>query len=118
MDFRNCIECGEKLSGRADKKFCGDQCRNAHHNRQNRDDIAVIRNINHTLRKNRRILSELNVKKKTPIKRLKLAESGFNFQYCTECFTSGTGKTYWFCYNQGFFALDDDTLMLVERDKG
>ena len=32
-----CPECGDKLKGRADKKFCSDACRNAYNNKLNSD---------------------------------------------------------------------------------
>jgi hypothetical protein len=33
-----CLECGEKIVGREDKKFCSDGCRNAYNNKINKDD--------------------------------------------------------------------------------
>ena len=58
---KSCLQCGDKISGRSDKKFCSDYCRNAFNNDQNRDVNNYVRNINNILRKNRRILAELNV---------------------------------------------------------
>ena len=40
-----CLECGDKLVGRSDKKFCSDYCRNAHNNTINTDSKNLIRNI-------------------------------------------------------------------------
>jgi len=51
MEERYCLECGEPLIGRSDKKFCDDQCRNAYNNKLNRDHINLYRNINNKLRK-------------------------------------------------------------------
>lgn len=34
---KNCPECGDKIIGRADKKFCSDACRNAYNNALNKD---------------------------------------------------------------------------------
>ena len=31
-----CLECGDKLFGRIDKKFCSDACRNAYNNKINK----------------------------------------------------------------------------------
>ena len=64
---RKCIECGDSFHGRADKKFCSDQCRSAYNNRLNSDATNFVRNINNTLRKNRRILEELNPSGKTKV---------------------------------------------------
>ena len=55
---RFCSDCGEKLVGRADKKFCNDQCRNNFNNKVNSDTNSVMRNINNVLRKNRRIMEK------------------------------------------------------------
>jgi hypothetical protein len=48
---RVCLECGTKLMGRVDKKFCHDGCRNAYNNNINKDSKNLIRNINNRLRK-------------------------------------------------------------------
>ena len=55
-DDRVCRECGDVLQGRADKKFCDDQCRSNYNNKANNNDIAEVRSINSILRRNRRIL--------------------------------------------------------------
>ena len=52
---KNCPECGDKIIGRIDKKFCSDGCRNAYNNRINKDSKNLIRNTNNRLRKNYRI---------------------------------------------------------------
>ena len=57
---KTCLECGEKIVGRVDKKFCSDYCRNAHHNNLNKDRKNLVRNVNNLLRKNYRILEEFN----------------------------------------------------------
>ena len=49
---KTCPECGDKIVGRIDKKFCSDGCRNAHNNNVNKDGKNLIRNINNRLRKN------------------------------------------------------------------
>ena len=60
-----CPECGDKIRGRADKKFCSDACRNAHNNSLNKDNKNLVRNINNRLRKNYSILESLNTEDKT-----------------------------------------------------
>ncbi len=112
---KKCIECGDSFSGRADKKFCSDQCRNAYNNRLNSDSNNFIRNINNILRKNRRILAALNPKGKTKIHREKLLEQGFKFSYFTNTYTTKAGKTYHYCYDQGYLPLENDFYFLVVR---
>lgn len=84
QEEKHCLECGEPLKGRADKKFCDDQCRSNYNNRANSDSTAEIRNINNILRKNRRILSAIvSPEGKGKISKAKLTDKGFNFKYHT-----------------------------------
>lgn len=115
MEERLCKECGQKLLGRRDQKFCSDYCRNTFNNRLNQDSTKYIRRINNILRKNRRILSHLNPKGKITIDGITLAEEGFNFHYYTNIYTTKTGSTYYFCYDQGYLKLDNDRYMLVHK---
>ena len=55
-----CIVCKKDMFGRSDKKYCSDHCRSAYYNQLNKDANNFVRNVNNTLRKNRRILKELN----------------------------------------------------------
>jgi len=57
MEFKKCLECGEPIKGRSDKKFCGDYCRNVYNNKINTDSKNLIRNKNNRLRKNFNTLS-------------------------------------------------------------
>jgi hypothetical protein len=112
---RKCPECGEKIVGRIDKKFCSDYCRNAHNNKLNKDGKNLIRNINNRLRKNWRILEVLNPNQKTKTTKSKLVEHGFDFNYFTSTYTTKAGKIYYFVYDQGYLPLDDDFYALVKR---
>ena len=115
MEKRKCNECGQTLSGRKDQKFCSDYCRNTFNNRLNEDATNYMRRINNILRKNRRILSRLNPKGKITVDGITLAEEGFNFHYYTNMYTTKTGSSYFFCYEQGYLKLDDDRYMLVHK---
>ena len=107
MNERTCPECGEKIIGRADKKFCSDQCRNTYNNRLNSDTSNTVRNINNILRKNRRILQDLDT----------LLTNGFNFTYHTHTYTTQKGDIYYFCYEQGYLFLEDKNLYLLVENK-
>lgn len=113
---RLCLDCGDAITGRTDKKFCSDQCRNNYNNQQNRDETNYMRNVNNILRRNRRILKELNPagKNRVPVK--KLVEKGFDFGHCTSVLSTKAGNTYHFCYEYGYLLLDDDSAALVIRD--
>jgi hypothetical protein len=111
------LDCGAVLHGRADKKFCNDMCRNNYNNQLNSSSSNYIRNINNILRRNRRIMEELNPSGKTKTTREKMAAKGFNFDYCTRIYNTHNGKTYYFSYEYGYLPLDNDELLLVKRDE-
>jgi hypothetical protein len=113
---KTCLECGEKIIGREDKKFCSDGCRNAYNNKINKDSTNFMRNINNKLRKNYRILSVLNVDGKSKTTRAKLLSKGFDFEFFTNILHTKTGNTYHFLYDQGYLALDNDYFMLVKKE--
>ena len=114
--MKTCLECGEKIVGREDKKFCSDSCRNAYNNKINKDSTNYMRNINNKLRKNYRILSELNVEGKTKTTRAKLMSKGFDFEFFTSILNTKTGNTYYFLYDQGYMALENEYYILVKKD--
>lgn len=113
---KTCLECGDKIVGRTDKKFCSDYCRNAWHNKHNKDSKNLVRNVNNQLRKNYRILESLNPTDKTKTSKQKLLAQGFNFEYFTSIYTTKTGNTYYFVYDQGYLPLENDYYALVKRN--
>jgi predicted nucleic acid-binding Zn ribbon protein len=120
MDLQNeqiCENCGKKLTGRIDKRFCDDVCRNIFHNQQKTDEATFIKPINAILRKNRRVLITLNTNGKTKVHKDALQKAGFNFAYYTHQFTTKKGSTYIFCYEQGYLSLDNDWYMLVVNQR-
>ncbi len=110
---RRCLDCDEPIAGRVDKKFCSDQCRNNYNNKLNSDQHNFVRNVNNALRKNRRILQELNPEGKVKVHKQKLLEKGFDFTYHTNIYTTQKGVQYYFCYEQGYLPLEHDFYFLV-----
>ena len=116
MEEKRCLDCGEILRGRVDKKFCSDQCRNNYNNRTHRDDFAVVRKVNAVLKSNYKILCGLNQTGKTTLHRDRLLEAGFNFKYLTSIYKpKSSSNTYYFCYDQGYMELENGMLVLVKR---
>jgi predicted nucleic acid-binding Zn ribbon protein len=113
---KNCLECGEKIVGREDKKFCSDGCRNSYNNKINKDSTNYMRNVNNKLRKNYRILAESNPDGKAKITKTKLLSKGFDFDYFTNILNTNTGNTYHFIYDQGYRFLENDFYMLVKKE--
>lgn len=74
-----------------------------------------MRGINRILKRNRDILLSFNPEGKASVKKSKLQNSGFNFNYHTNSYTTKTGKTYYFCYDQGYLDLENDYFGLVVK---
>lgn len=96
------MECGELLHGRSDQKYCNDQCRNAHNNRQSVETNNHIRSVNRTLKKNYVVLCNLNPRGKATVPREELVKNDFNFHYFTSMSTTWKGRVVYFCYDQGY----------------
>ena len=116
MEIRTCLECNEKVTGRIDKKFCSDYCRNSYNNKVNKDSKNLIRNINNRLKKNYKIVSDLNVSGKTKVSRTKLYDKGFDFNFFTSIYKTKTGNTYYYIYDQGYLALENELFLLIKKD--
>ena len=112
-----CLECQEPIKGRIDKKFCSDYCRNTYNNSVAKDSKNLIRNINNRLKRNYKILSELNVSGKTKSSRAKLYDKGFDFQLFTSIYQTKTGNTYFYVYDEGYLALENDVKKLKRKFK-
>ncbi|RZK02637.1 MAG: hypothetical protein EOO43_23320 [Flavobacterium sp.] len=111
-----CLDCGQIIKGRSDKKFCDDQCRNNYNNKLKMEDSSVVKQINGILKKNRAILQKLNPDGKLKINKDKLVRLGFNFSYFTHVYETYKGAVYFFCYEYGYLKLENDDLLLVKRN--
>lgn len=116
---RSCHSCGSPLRGRVDKKFCNDNCRNNFNNEQKTRNgySPVIRNINNALLKNRRILANVLTDRMETVRanRDKLLRMGFHFGYQTHVYTTKTGRRYYYCYDYGYLALENDWYLIVKK---
>jgi hypothetical protein len=114
---KTCLSCQRSLHGRADKKFCNDYCRNTHNNQLNSDGNNYVRNINHSLLRNRRILQGLFVTAQqiTQCTKLFLHNKGFAFSYFTHTQTNKKGNTYRFCYEYGYMILEGEKVVVVRK---
>lgn len=116
MEKKNCLECEDPLKGRTDKKFCSDYCRNSFNNKVNKESKNLVRNINNRLKKNYKILSELNVSGKTKVSRTKLYDKGFDFQLFTSIYQTKTGNNYFYIYDEGYLLLENYTYLLIKKE--
>ena len=116
MENRQCLECGDKVVGRIDKKFCSDYCRNSYNNKVDKGSKNLIRNTNNRLRKNYKILTQLNTTGKTKVTRRKLFDKGFDFRLFTSIYKTKTGNIYYYVYNQGYLEIESEMFLLVKQD--
>jgi predicted nucleic acid-binding Zn ribbon protein len=116
MSDRKCLECGETLRGRSDQKFCSDYCRNTYNNKLDVDTKNLIRNTNNRLRKNYKVLTELNKSGKTKVTRLRLYDRNFDFNFFTSTYTTKAGKIYYYVYDQGYLELENDYYLLIKKN--
>ncbi len=113
-----CLECGGRLVGRVDKKFCSDHCRNAFHNEKNKVRRNLLRRVNNALRKNYRILESFQLTGgSATTTRKRLLESGFDFDLHTSVYTTAKGKTYHFIYDLGYLSLEEGYYLIVRKHK-
>lgn len=114
--MQTCLECGEKIIGRVDKKFCDDACRNNYNNKQKKNDTNLMRNINNKLRKNFKILASLHfIEGKAKTSKSKLTSLGFDFEYITQIKTYKNGAQYFFVYDYGYKWLEEDFILVVKN---
>ncbi len=117
LSTQACRECGGPFRGRADKKFCSDQCRSMYNNRRRRvRENMYIREINRILKNNREILVMLNPHGRNKVSLSKLRSRGFNFEYFTSVRKARDGGKFFFCYDQGYLPLGKDQCLLVTKD--
>ena len=109
---KKCLDCGDTLRGRTDKKFCSDQCRNNYNNRLNRDSNNYVRNVHGLLRKNRRILADLYSEKKLRVHKDALFALGYNFSFFTHIIETSEGNKFHYCFEYGYSDTGQDFVEL------
>lgn len=82
----------------------------------NRENDNFVRNVQNILRRNRRILRDLRTEEFQKVHRDELIARGFNFTFHTHSYTTKKGKTYCFCFDQGYADLGDEYFKLVFED--
>ncbi len=104
MDYlgQRCIECGTPISGRSDRKYCCDRCKNKHHNkerdlpwRQYHNRVIRILDCNYEILKR---LSDMGIRN-IDIAELRVLK--FNFEYFTSFTMSGRRKRFT-CYEMAY----------------
>jgi hypothetical protein len=112
MKSRSCRQCGEALRGRIDKKFCSVDCKNTYHNAREVNQFPEVEKINRILRRNYRILRQLNSSSCGRMKRDILEALGFNFSYYTKVCDREKGTRHFFIYDLAYCLLNEHELTL------
>ena len=110
---KRCLYCNNPLSGRADKIFCDDRCRNNYYYKVNSEPKEYIRNINKILLKNRGILKVLNPSSRTSVSRQDLDKLGFDFSHFTGTHITKKGRLYYLVYDHAYNIDEQDRVSLV-----
>ncbi|MCB0395460.1 MAG: hypothetical protein KDD36_02325 [Flavobacteriales bacterium] len=98
---RNCQQCHLPITGRSDKRFCDDACRNGYNNKRYATNRAEIRQVNRILARNRQILSSILEEGMALITREFLSRSGFSFDHCTGIYEDGHRQVR-LCYDYAY----------------
>lgn len=115
---KRCPYCNHLISGRTDKVFCDDRCRNNYYYKVNSEQKTFIRNVNKILLKNRGILRTVNPCGRKTVSKKYLDEHGFDFERFTSIYRTRKGKDYYLVYDQAYSFEEPDnvTLLVFYRD--
>lgn len=109
-----CIDCGNRIRGRTDKKFCNDHCRSHYHNALNRGRNNVFKEVNHILKKNTAILDQFVQQGVFQIEKQTLAATGFDFNYFTNFINGPLGEQYYGIYHYAYRQHPAEQVELVQ----
>ena len=113
LDKRRCLYCDAPLSGRIDKKYCDDNCRNNHYYNIKKKDDVMVDSINRVLLSNRNILKSL-YKNKSKINRQYLLDKQFDFDLFTGVYRTKTKSEYVIIYDYAYKFVDDDEIVVIK----
>jgi hypothetical protein len=110
---KKCPYCNNVISGRTDKVFCDDKCRNNFYYMVNNEQKTYIRKINGILLKNRGILRTVNPSGRTSVPKRYLEELEFDFGCFTGIHKTKRGRLYYLVYDQAFSFDENERVSLV-----
>lgn len=83
-ETKKCLHCAKPITGRLDKKYCNDYCRNSYNNQTKRAGDKQIQEVNSIIRKNRRILKTLCPAGKATVSKELLDSMEYNYRFFQE----------------------------------
>lgn len=111
---KRCLTCGEKLSGRSDKKFCNQACRNDFHNGLKPRYDSLESRLLLSFRKNRNILTELIREGKQQAAIEDLRKKGFDPEAITGIRQKTDGQLVLCCYEYRLLTIGESILWSCE----
>ncbi len=116
---RSCLNCGKKLQGRSDKKYCSLECKNSFNAARRQETRSVTRDVDRILHRNREIIETImgENRNKMVIPRLELTNMGFNFDYITGIYFNKEGKMYHNLYDFAWMAFSTQDILIVRSKK-
>ncbi|MDA8595598.1 MAG: hypothetical protein ACPGR7_06355 [Flavobacteriaceae bacterium] len=115
---RGCAECGHKLVGRTDKKFCNDYCRNAFNNKRYRKEHHVKRQIQGVLNLNYGILKGICEQEAVTESSVQdLRSKGYQMQFFTNLSLTGEGEVLRQCFDMGLLTKENGQLYVINMKK-
>lgn len=110
--MKNCQYCSDPISGRIDKKFCNDYCRNAFNNERVTRGESLFRPIYQMLKQNRKALQRLADADRVTFEELK--RNGFNFHFLTHQKVSSEGVEI-YCFDFGYRAINSEQVEILRE---
>lgn len=99
-----CIRCSTPVEGRRGKLFCDVSCKSAYHYEKKREKEASFYSlVDIQLKRNHRLLKHFNSAGKATVREAKLINAGFDPSYFTHFWRTHDKRTYFFCYDMGYF---------------
>lgn len=111
---RCCTFCGKELTGRSDKKFCDDMCRNNHAYQNGRAENEVVNKINKSLLYNRNILRSITKKGRKIVKKQILVDKNFDFDVITGLYKTHRHQEYMLLYDYAYRCINDEDVVVLK----
>lgn len=117
MKTTTCVNCGSTFTGRSDKKFCDDGCRNAYHNKRFALEQKVLRKIQRKLMRNRNLLVALIDRGEHRISVSELLANNFQSNLITGIFTDSENRKIVEVFDKAVVYLSNDYVMLTDSPR-
>lgn len=115
-DRHYCLECGDPVYGRSDRKFCSPACKNRYWNSKKWSWIGYRNRVVGILERNHDILERLVQWKVTSMDKENLVRMGFNLDYVTAC-RKVRGRNQFNCFDIVYYETET-RLMRISRVRG